>query len=80
MNGTVILWQMNIPEGSSEYELSSFNTYNLHTEDPREALKNPMYHIQSLQFRLKYIIAGTRSGDIYFLKIPNGADEMAPEN
>jgi hypothetical protein len=72
MNGRVILWQMRIPEQSSEYQLSSFNNYDLSSDNPRNALKNPMYHIQSLQFRLNYIIAGTRSGDIYFLRIPEG--------
>lgn len=39
-----------------------------------------MYHIQSLQFRLNYIIVGTRSGDIYFLQIPDGTEELNAEN
>lgn len=70
---------MSVPEGSSEYQLSSFSTYNLYSENPRNALKNPMYHIQSLQFRLNYIIVGTRSGDIYFLQIPDGTEEQTSE-
>ena len=69
MNGTVILWQMRRPDGANEYQINSFNTYTI-CSDPRTALKNPMYHIQSLQFRLNYIITGTRSGDIYFLSLP----------
>lgn len=79
MNGTVIVWQMVVPEGSSEYKINSFNTYQLYPDNPRNALKNPMYHIQSLQFRLNYIIAGTRSGDIYFLCIPEANDALSPD-
>lgn len=51
---------------------SSDDAERLHMRTSKEAAHNPMFHIQSLQYRLKHIIVGTRSGDIYFLQIPDG--------
>lgn len=35
----------------------------------KEVIKNPQYHVQSQQFRYNLIVAGTRSGDIYFINL-----------
>lgn len=71
MNGVVILWQLVRQEDSNEYQLLKAFEYNICLQNITSAVKNPMYHIQSLQLRLNNIIVGTRSGDIYFLSIPN---------
>lgn len=71
MNGVVIIWQLARQEDTNEYELLKAFEYNICLEETITAVKNPMFHIQSLQLRLNNVIVGTRSGDIYFLSMPN---------
>jgi hypothetical protein len=73
VNGTVILWQMEYSSQRNVYELIKLKEYAIYFDEPyREVIKNPQYHIQSLQFRYNLIVAGTRSGDIYFLNLVDG--------
>ena len=39
-----------------------------------ERINTTTFHVQSLQFRFNKIIAGTRSGDIYFLQLPAASE------
>jgi hypothetical protein len=74
MNGRVILWDLKQDEETSEYGLFFFQEYQLNP-DKSASIKDPKYHVQSLQFRINYIIVGTRNGDIYFLLLPTEEKE-----
>lgn len=70
VNGTVILWEMGYLPSSGEYRLIPLFEYPIYQKETiKDVIKNPKYHIQSLQYRFNLIIAGTRSGDIYFLAV-----------
>lgn len=69
MDGNVILWEI-----SSDYEdknliLEKFYEYNL-TKSIDEIYK-PCYEIQSVTIGSKYILVGTKNGNIYEMQIPN---------
>lgn len=76
MDGSVKLWEMRNPSSGSMYIIEKIFEYPLFGDISEERLiETPACHIQSLQFRFNKIIAGTRSGDIYFLTLP-AASEM----
>ena len=76
MDGSVKLWEMRNPSNGSMYIIEKIFEYPLYGDIPEnKLLESPSCHIQSLQFRFNKIIAGTRSGDIYFLTLP-AASEM----
>ena len=82
MDGSVNLWEMRNPSSGNLYIIEKIFEYPL-TGDivPDKVLASPACHIQSLQFRkhltnlgFNKIIAGTRSGDIYFLTLPAASE------
>jgi hypothetical protein len=76
MDGSVKLWEMRNPSSGTMYIIEKIFEYPLFGDLTEEKLiETPACHIQSLQFRFNKIIAGTRSGDIYFLTLP-AASEM----
>lgn len=68
MDGKVIIWEL----GSSEYDFMLEKVYEYHI-NPEDALENypESCYIQSVCIGSKYILAGTKSGDIYELIRPN---------
>ena len=54
--------------------MEKINEYYLSNEEPLEAIKDPKNHVQSICVGSKYILVGTRSGDVYELLRPNGND------
>jgi len=73
MDGTVNLWEMRNPENSNMYIIEKIFEYPL-SKEVGKTLTSCTYHVQSLQFRFNKIIAGTRSGDIYFLSLPAASE------
>lgn len=69
MDGRVILWYLGISEYN--YIVEKIYEYSITTEELSIAILNPKNHIQSVCIGSKYILAGTRSGDIYELVRPN---------
>jgi hypothetical protein len=45
--------------------------YSITSEDISKTILNPKYHIQSVCIGSKYVLAGTRCGDIYEFLRPN---------
>lgn len=74
MDGTVNLWEMNNPETGNMFIIEKIFEYPLASEQISRSLKLSECHIQSLEFRFNKIIAGTRSGDIYFLSLPAASE------
>lgn len=75
MDGTVNLWEMSNPESGNLFIIEKIFEYPLGTEQSiSKGLVSSDSHIQSLQFRFNKIIAGTRSGDIYFLSLPAASE------
>ena len=76
MDGKVNLWEMRNPaKNSSLYIMEKIFEYPLVGEiGTDKALQSALHHVQSLQFRFENIIAGTRSGEIYFLTLPTVSD------
>ena len=76
MDGKVNLWEMRNPaSNSSLFIIEKIFEYPLVGEiDTDKALQSPLHHVQSLQFRFENIIAGTRSGEIFFLTLPAVSD------
>lgn len=72
MDGSVKLWEIRNPSNGSMYIIEKMLEYPLYDLNfPTDKLiQTPSCHIQSLQFRFNKIIAGTRSGDIFFLTLP----------
>ncbi|KAL4497254.1 hypothetical protein ABPG72_011189 [Tetrahymena utriculariae] len=68
MDGKVIIWEL----GSSEYSfmLEKVYEYHINPEGAKEHYPESCY-IQSVCIGSKYILAGTKSGDIYELIRPN---------
>jgi hypothetical protein len=56
------------------YIVEKIYEYSITNEDLSQALLNPKNHIQSVCIGSKYILAGTRSGDIFELVRPNEQD------
>lgn len=75
MDGSVNLWEMRNPATGNLYIIEKIFEYPLTGDIPPELAKDhPSCQIQSLQFRFNKIIAGTRSGDIYFLTLPAASE------
>ena len=75
MDGSVNLWEMSNPESGNHFIIEKTFDYPLGTEQYiSKGIKNTESHVQSLQFRFNKIIAGTRSGDIYFLTLPAASE------
>lgn len=72
MDGRVILWYLGLSEYS--YIIEKIYEYSISTEEMSKLSKNPKNHIQSVCIGSKYILAGTRSGDIYELVRPSEQD------
>ena len=53
------------------YIVEKIYEYSITSEELSKAILNPRNHIQSVCIGSKYILAGTRSGDIYELIRPN---------
>lgn len=68
----MILWYL----GLSEYThiVEKIYEYSITNEELTKAIQNPKNHIQSVCIGSKYILAGTRSGDIYELVRPSESD------
>lgn len=72
-DGRVLLWNLGRAEHS--YVLEKMYEYSiLSNEDPTKAYLNPKNHIQSVCIGENFILAGTRSGDIYELVRPSEQD------
>ena len=68
-NGTVILWSIS-REAGGESRIVSLKEFPLGiNEELSDIAKNPRVQIQSLRFRDKAIVAGTRSGNILLISI-----------
>lgn len=65
-DGRVILWSLD----RSEYSYILEKQYEYFLPDDLQKVANPKCHIQSVCIGQKYILAGTRSGDIYELVRP----------
>ena len=74
MDGTVNLWEMSDPSSGNQLIIEKIFEYPLSKDSGPSTLKNTNCHVQSLQFRFNKIIAGTRSGDIYFLSLPAASE------
>jgi hypothetical protein len=65
MDGRINLWEI-LPE-EYNYKLVKLWEYPLTKEDTSDAIKNPENYVQTVCIGNKYILAGTKSGDIYEL-------------
>lgn len=70
--GRVILWYLGLSEYT--YIVEKIYEYSITNEELTKAIQNPKNHIQSVCIGSKYILAGTRSGDIYELVRPSESD------
>lgn len=64
---------MSNPDSGNSLIIEKLFEYPL-PKDPGPTLKQTFCHVQSLQFRFNTIIAGTRSGDIFFLSLPAASE------
>ncbi|CAD8183513.1 unnamed protein product [Paramecium pentaurelia] len=72
MDGRVILWSLSKSEYS--YVVEKIYEYSIANEQLQKVGLNPNLHVQSVCIGQNYILAGTRSGDIYELVRPNESD------
>ncbi len=78
-DGRVVLWEITKNE-SSKFNFEKYFEYNI-ADSQKMALSletDLKYHIQSLCIGSKFILAGTKSGDIYEIEIPEESEEKAP--
>ena len=78
-DGRVVLGEITKNE-SNKFNFEKYFEYNI--GDPQNiasSLETDIkYHIQSLCIGSKFILAGTKSGDIYEIEIPEESEEKAP--
>lgn len=76
MDGKVLIWKLSVIGSESSYNLETMYqfdvTFNSHVKAPH--IRNPEVHIQSVCIGSKYILAGTRTGDIYELIRPDDTE------
>ena len=78
-NGTIIVWEFKPNGEDTEHKYRPIRrleidlAYDLDrtSKEHNMGIKDPRYHVQSVQFRANFVIAGTRSGDIYFCHVPS---------
>ena len=66
MEGTVILWTLQVEQKSNIKSLDKLKSYSLAKNvDAMQAVLNPEYNVQSVCLAFNRIVIGTRSGSIY---------------
>ncbi|KAL4455920.1 hypothetical protein ABPG73_008674 [Tetrahymena malaccensis] len=73
LDGRVCLWE--IFPSNYNYEIIKIQEYSITNLQPDLVLKKPEFQIQSICIGSKYILAGTKSGDIYELLLPQYSEE-----
>lgn len=73
MDGKVVIWKLGVTGSELNYNLESLYEFDVTFNAQLKELKenNPEIHIQSVCIGSKYILAGTKSGDIYELIRPD---------
>ena len=74
IDGRIILWEITNNE-SNKMNFEKFYEYNISHEELSKRIEDPKNHIQSLCIVSKYILAGTKSGDIYEIEIPDESEQ-----
>ncbi|EGR29518.1 PH domain protein [Ichthyophthirius multifiliis] len=75
LDGRVNLWEI-IPS-EYNYIINKVQEYSITNLPVSEAVKSAEYNIQSVCIGQKYILVGTKSGDIYELMLPQYTEEEA---
>ena len=74
IDGRIIMWEITNNE-SNKMNFEKFYEYNISHEELSKRIEDPKNHIQSLCIGSKYILAGTKSGDIYEIEIPEESEQ-----